>query len=70
MPFPRGVLTDPGSTNVRSYDITPDGQRFIGVVTPEAGSSDPQIQVVLNWFEDLKQRARIIVQTGSVKDKP
>jgi hypothetical protein len=40
-------------------DILPDG-RFIGVVNAESIPTDahavPQIQVVLNWFEELKQR--------------
>jgi eukaryotic-like serine/threonine-protein kinase len=41
------------------YDITPDG-RFLGLITAGhmeyvRGSVD-QIQVVLNWFEDLKAR--------------
>jgi serine/threonine protein kinase len=44
----------------RNYDITPDGKRFISVAaagqTESGGSATPQIQVVLNWFEDLKQR--------------
>jgi eukaryotic-like serine/threonine-protein kinase len=44
----------------RSYDITPDGQRFIMVMSgaPTAGQTfaAPQIDVVLNWFEELKQR--------------
>jgi Tol biopolymer transport system component len=53
--------------NVRTYDILPDGKHFIGVVQAgqiQAGQpqtagtpSAPQIQVVLNWFEDVKQRA-------------
>ena len=43
-----------------NYDIAPDGQHFIIVV--DAGDSPtrsavPQIQVVLNWFEELKVRA-------------
>jgi hypothetical protein len=47
-------------TNPRNYDVTQDG-RFIGVVIPsdstQAGNpSVPQIQVVLNWFEDVKQK--------------
>jgi serine/threonine-protein kinase len=43
-----------GSTR---YDILPDG-RFIGVVsnTTQPGAR-PQIDVVLNWFEEVKQRA-------------
>ena len=44
----------------RSYDIMPDGKRFIGVVeigpSGSGASAAPQIQVVLNWQEELKQR--------------
>jgi hypothetical protein len=44
----------------RQFDITPDGKQFI-VIMPPGASTDPrqaqQIQVVLNWFEELKQRA-------------
>ena len=47
------------STAPRNYDITHDGKRFIGVLAAGAtqgGTSTPQIQVVLNWFEELKAR--------------
>jgi hypothetical protein len=44
----------------RDYDISPDGKQFLVVLPPgTAGSDAPQalqIQVVLNWFEELKQR--------------
>ncbi len=43
----------------RNYDITGDGKRFIGVLAPGATqgiSSVRQIQVVLNWFEELKAK--------------
>ena len=47
----------------RSYDITPDGKQFLVMIPPsEAGSVDTttfQINVVLNWFDDLKQRAPV-----------
>jgi Tol biopolymer transport system component len=44
----------------RSFDVTPDG-RVIGVIPPgnstQTGvSTAPQMQVVLNWFEDVKQK--------------
>ena len=45
---PRGVVQGP-----RNFDALPDG-RFIGVV--EAAEKQPQLQVVLNWFEELKRR--------------
>jgi len=46
--------------NWRDYDITPDGKQFVVMMPPESTSSSttqaPQIQVVLNWFEELKRR--------------
>jgi hypothetical protein len=38
------------------YDVSPDGQRFLMV--REGGDEPPpsQINVVLNWFEELKRR--------------
>ena len=54
---PRGgaITTVPGQ---RNYDLSPDG-RMLGVVAAEqtqsAGSPPPQIQVVLNWTEELKR---------------
>jgi WD40 repeat protein len=51
-----GLLGTPGGP--RNYDILPDG-RFLGVIQAgqvQAAGGAPQIQVVLNWFEDLKQR--------------
>jgi hypothetical protein len=44
----------------RNFDIMPDGQHFIGIVNAGevgASSAPAQIQVVLNWFEEVKQRA-------------
>ena len=38
----------------REYDITPDG-RFLGVV-PTSQSISGDIQIVINWFEELKRR--------------
>jgi hypothetical protein len=43
----------------RMYDVTPSGE-FLGVIgaPPQgsAGSDAPQVHVVLNWFEELRQR--------------
>jgi len=47
---------------VRPYDILPDGKHLIGVAPvglTQAGGGPPQIEVVLNWFEDVKQRAPV-----------
>ena len=45
----------------RNIDITLDGKRFLGVVpagqnTASGAPAAPQIQVVLNWFEELKTK--------------
>jgi len=43
-------------TGTANYDLTPDGQRFI-MVKPAAQEAAPtQINIVLNWFEELKRR--------------
>ncbi len=41
-------------TNMRGYDLAVDG-RFIMVRTPDE-SLPRQINVVLNWFEELKEK--------------
>jgi hypothetical protein len=47
----------------RQYDVAPDGQRFVGIIAANAvNPADPraqvngEIQVVLNWFQELKAR--------------
>ena len=43
-----------------NYDISPDGQRFLMVKPAEQGQEAPtQINVVLNWFEELKQKVPV-----------
>jgi hypothetical protein len=55
---------DVASDNGTQWDVLPDGQHFIiraatGLVgQPETVSPIQQIQIVLNWTEELKQRAR------------
>jgi hypothetical protein len=40
-----------------NYDVTADGQRFLMVKPVAQQSAAPtQINVVLNWFEELKRR--------------
>ncbi len=49
-----------GPTTIRNYDVSSDGKRFVGViasaVTDAGAPRAPQIQVVLNWFEEVRQR--------------
>jgi Tol biopolymer transport system component/predicted Ser/Thr protein kinase len=40
-----------------NYDVAPDGQRFLMLKSTEQAQAVPtQINVVLNWFEELKRR--------------
>jgi serine/threonine protein kinase/Tol biopolymer transport system component len=60
VPVPRPFL-ERGPVFERNYDITLDGKRFLGVVaagqnTASGAPAAPQIQVVLNWTEELKAR--------------
>ncbi len=38
------------------YDVSPDGQRFLMLKANEQAQPSTQINVVLNWFEELKRR--------------
>jgi hypothetical protein len=40
----------------REYDVSPDGQRFLFVEPAEGGASRSEVNVVLNWFEELKAK--------------
>ena len=44
-----------GPNGVRNYDVSSDGQRFV-MIQPGAQTPMTQINVVLNWFEELKQQ--------------
>jgi serine/threonine-protein kinase len=47
----------------RTYDVSLDGQRFLMIKekasSDRASSASPDIVVVLNWFEELKQRVAV-----------
>ncbi len=43
-----------------NYDVSPDGQRFLMLKPVESTEAAPtQINVVLNWFEELKQKVPV-----------
>jgi eukaryotic-like serine/threonine-protein kinase len=47
----------PAPLTFPNYDVSPDGQRFLMLKPVEqAESASTQINVVLNWFEELKQK--------------
>ena len=45
-------------TGTRSYDVSKDGKTILGIAESDGtdASDAEQIRVVLNWFEELKQR--------------
>jgi Tol biopolymer transport system component len=46
-----------GDVQVRSWDLTPDGQHIVRVIETDLdGTLQPPIRVVINWFEELKAR--------------
>ena len=52
--FTGNYLTGPEN---QQYDIAPDGQQFLMIKQEQTGVS--QINVVLNWFEELKERVPV-----------
>jgi serine/threonine-protein kinase len=41
--------------NQKTYDVSPDGKRFL-MIRRDPGSVPSQLNVILNWSEELKQR--------------
>ncbi len=59
-PVPRPFQNSPPNVE-RPYDISRDGQRILGLTNADATTQTgapaaPQIQVVLNWFEEFKAK--------------
>jgi eukaryotic-like serine/threonine-protein kinase len=58
---PRTLFTIPfvappaGVSAPYTYDVMPDGQRFLALV-PTGDAVPPPMTVILNWSEELKQR--------------
>ena len=51
---PRLLFKTPMVTARRDFDVTPDGQHFL-MIRSEQTSTPTHINVVLNWFEELKR---------------
>jgi Tol biopolymer transport system component len=49
----------PGGTGGRTYDVAPDGQRFLMIQQKDSAPQTPPTFVVLvqNWLDELKRRA-------------
>jgi serine/threonine-protein kinase len=56
---PKGDFIEFGPPGPRTYDVLPDGKHLVGVVAADRAqqvvSRPNQIQVVLNWTEELKR---------------
>jgi hypothetical protein len=50
--FVTGQLSIPG---LRNWDVTPDAKRFLVLQPVEDSKSTTHINIVLNWFEELKR---------------
>jgi len=51
-----GYSTTPGSLSGRSYDIAPDGQRFLLIKEgADQAAAPPSLVVVQHWLEELKR---------------
>ncbi len=46
------------NSDVPNYDVAPDGQRLLMVRESQQTATVTQLNVVLNWFEELKRRIR------------
>jgi dipeptidyl aminopeptidase/acylaminoacyl peptidase len=46
----------PTPRSFQDYDVSPDGQRFLMLKAGPQAQTPDQINVVLNWFEELKQK--------------
>ena len=51
---PKLLFEIPHKPGTFNYDLTADGQHFIVIQQVEAQQPATQINVVLNWFEELR----------------
>jgi WD40 repeat protein len=49
-------FTARGNSGLAGYDVHPDGQRFV-MVSQRAGHDGANVNIVLNWFEELRSLA-------------
>jgi len=57
--FERHYL-DPGFDYSATYDVAPDGKRFLMLKPAAAQNAGPgQLHVVVNWFEELRRRVPV-----------
>ena len=60
--IPKTAASEPGrphallALTTSLWDVAPDGKRFLVVKDPEPDTDPSTVQVVMNWFEELKRR--------------
>jgi hypothetical protein len=53
---PRMLFEGPYFESGHDFAVTPDGRGFILIRESDSQSGPNELQVVVNWFEELKQR--------------
>jgi len=51
----RGPKFTPANYVWRSYDISPDGKRFLTILESSGETARAELNLVLNWFEELER---------------
>ena len=54
---PRVIVPAKAMGNIVGYDVSPDGQRFLISRQSNEGAQAEQINVILNWSEELRRRS-------------
>jgi len=49
----------PSPNGVSGYDVSPDGKRFLKIQPTSPEQAESQINIVINWLQELKQRVPI-----------
>jgi serine/threonine-protein kinase len=57
LPVPQ-FINDIGN-GYRLYDVSPDGKRFLMILPAAETTRRPQINIILNWFTELRQRVPV-----------
>jgi len=65
VPLFRGTYVGVSAEDAHPWDISPDGNRFlmmkevVSTANPAAAETPRKINIVVNWFEELKQRVPV-----------
>ena len=56
---PKLLFSYPSPIGAFFFDVSPDAKRFLMLKRgPEAEAGPPQVQFVLEWFEEIRRRVR------------